>query len=286
MTPERKNMDSRPPFPDNLPNPRIEWDKSKEQIWAEMESRLDLAPETPVRTLRPRMILSMAATLAVLIGLTLFMTLFTRTITVNPGNREMSTLPDGSTVRLNAESQISYKPLLWMVSRKVRLTGEAYFEGEHGRHFEVVSETGKTTVVGTSFNIYARGTTYAVTCITGKVSVMGAASREEVMLSGGQTAEIAGSGRPQLVETANAAQVMSWMDHRISLTSVPIRRVFEEIARQYGVAIAIPESLDYIYTGNFDCSMPVESALQTVCKPFNLNFVQNADNAYTISKGP
>ena len=67
-----------------------------------------------------------------------------------------------------------------MFSRKVSLEGEAFFEVNPGKKFEVVSKFGKTIVLGTSFNIYSRNSSYQVTCMTGKVKVIENTGRNEV----------------------------------------------------------------------------------------------------------
>lgn len=62
------------------------------------------------------------------------------------------TLPDGSVVRLNSVSRLSYKPLGWYFSRSAELSGEAFFEVEKGSKFTIYSMLGSTSVLGTSFN--------------------------------------------------------------------------------------------------------------------------------------
>ncbi|WP_162618686.1 FecR family protein [Pedobacter yulinensis] len=62
-------------------------------------------------------------------------------------------LPDGSTVQLNAGSAIRY-PEQFDENRQVSLTGEAYFDVQHGLGtFSVTSGKTKVTVLGTAFNV-------------------------------------------------------------------------------------------------------------------------------------
>lgn len=286
MASEMKTHKTKPDIPEAFPNSRIHWEKSKEQIWAKMEERMTAGPVPAVHRLGARSVYALAAVFILLVGLSVFVTAFTKNRTADSGDHVYVSLPDGSTVHLNAESKISFKPLLWRFKREVRLEGEAYFEVKPGKTFEVVSSDGITTVVGTSFNIYARNDAYEVVCVTGKVKVSAPGSDSSVLLVKGQKAEIRASGNPSLVDRADTLQTLSWMDHKISFTAVAAGRVFEEISRQYGVKIVIPADLDLIYTGNFDCRIPVENALQTICKPFNLQYALSTENEYIISKGP
>ncbi|MFQ5771306.1 MAG: FecR family protein, partial [bacterium] len=84
----------------------------------------------------------------------------------------MVSLPDNSEVNLNAESSIKYPPKSWAKQREVILTGEAFFKvAEVGTPFSVRSGFVVTSVLGTSFNVRARGIQVEVACVTGKVSV-------------------------------------------------------------------------------------------------------------------
>ena len=84
---------------------------------------------------------------------------------------------------LNSASSLSYYPFWWSFDKKAELNGEAFFEGEHAKNFTITSDKAETTVLGTSFNIYARDNDYQVTCVTGKVKVLALISKDEVDLT-------------------------------------------------------------------------------------------------------
>lgn len=67
-------------------------------------------------------------------------------------------LPDGSSVILNEESQISYREDFGMETREVIFSGEGYFDIASDPDHPFVVRTGKitTTVLGTAFNMEAR----------------------------------------------------------------------------------------------------------------------------------
>lgn len=264
----------------------IDWGKSKEQIWDELEKRMDTPQQVKMVILKPWLKTAIAAAFALLAGIAVFMQLYTKNVRIPAGQHSQVYLPDQSMVRLNAQSTLSYKPLLWRFSRKITFEGEAYFEVNPGRRFRVVSGKGNTVVLGTKFNIYARNNEYQVTCVSGSVKVTEALSRSEVILKPGQKAAINREGKLDVQMNVNTMQTLSWIESRFNFTSVPLTGVFEEISRQYGVAIAIPGALDDIYTGSFNKDTSVENALQLVCKPFNLTFTRTSDNAYVISRNP
>ncbi len=136
----------------------VEWGESKEDIWAKMEAQMQHSnPNGRVISLN-RSILqwAVAAVILILVGTTAFMRFYTEWSLVPDGEHRIVELPDHSKVHLNAGSEVGYHPYWWAFSREVQFEGEAYFEVEKGNRFQVESGNGTTTVLGTSFNIYAR----------------------------------------------------------------------------------------------------------------------------------
>jgi transmembrane sensor len=78
-----------------------------------------------------------------------------RTVITNPGSRSSLTLPDGTTVRLNADSRLTYNENFTEVTREVQLSGEAYFDVAKDPHrpFLIHTNTIDIKVLGTAFNV-------------------------------------------------------------------------------------------------------------------------------------
>lgn len=77
-------------------------------------------------------------------------------IVAGKGVRKEVKLPDGTVVRLNSESKISYDPgMLDNETRIVKITGEAFFIVAHDRNRPFIATTDKVAVrvLGTQFNI-------------------------------------------------------------------------------------------------------------------------------------
>ncbi len=79
------------------------------------------------------------------------------TLSTPRGGEYQLTLPDGSQVWLNAESSITYPVNFAGSERKVKITGEAYFEvvHNHSRPFRVQAGDQLIEDVGTAFNVNA-----------------------------------------------------------------------------------------------------------------------------------
>ncbi len=97
------------------------------------------------------------------------------TQTSNNGQRLIITLSDGSIIRMNAGSVISYPEKFAIDKREVTLTGEAFFEvaRDTKRAFTVRTGDLTTTVLGTHFNVQAfPDEKISVTVETGKVELI------------------------------------------------------------------------------------------------------------------
>lgn len=81
-------------------------------------------------------------------------------VTTKMGSRTSMKLPDGSTVWLNAGSEISYGEDFGKSGRDVKLSGEAYFDVTHDADhpFVVHTDNFNIKVLGTAFNVKAYAT--------------------------------------------------------------------------------------------------------------------------------
>lgn len=261
----------------------IYWDKSKEDMWSQMEELISDVEDKKVVRLNTQWVrYAVAAAIIALLAIPVSMRLYTRTIECQPGEHLAYQLPDGSVVHLNANSSLAYHPAWWRFSRKLEFKGEGFFEVEKGSAFTVESHKGATEVLGTSFNVFARDDMYSVTCVTGKVKVMAAETNNQVLLLPNENANLNQNGKLEVKKGVETGQVIGWVQKRFVFTATPLNSVFEEISRQYGIPISLEEENSSTYTGYFTLDYSVEETLELICKPFNLEFVRNTENGYTI----
>ena len=197
------------------------------------------------------------------------------------GSKLKTTLPDGTEVWQNAGTTIKYPAHFTKNNRQVILTGEAYFEVTKGNKFRVESANGTTVVLGTSFNIYSRRDEYRVSCFTGSVRVI-SPTNLEVVLSPQYKATIEADGQITVSRENNGPAANSWINGMFSFKARPLRLVFDEIERQYGVDIVLQGEGNYLYTGYFSRNKPVEEVLELVCKPFGLTFARNSEKSFEV----
>jgi ferric-dicitrate binding protein FerR (iron transport regulator) len=244
------------------------WRKSKDEIWDETFDRLGGSEH---KRLFPKRIpyWSYAAALLLLA----FLTTYSYTVSEEAVRGEHLTvwLPDSSSVTLNAESSISYKPYLWFISRKVSLEGEACFEVKPGSRFSVQSGRNRTNVLGTTFNVYARREIYRVACLTGQVEVH--VNRETFLLNPNMQLTCDKEQQPT-TENILSVQAAGWMRGKFVFIETPLAEVVAEMERQYDMRVtgSVPDLNRFSYTGNFIKTENPEDILDIIGRPFGITF--------------
>lgn len=261
---------------------KITWEKSPEEVWAELEKQTSTTNKNVTVSIGHRVLQwSAAAVLVLVVGLVGLVSNYSVTVNSLPGEHQLATLPDGSSVEMNADSKLTYFPLKWRYERKLVFEGEAYFNVKKGNRFLVISENGTTQVLGTSFNIYSRDRQYRVSCLTGRVQV-DAGKDEGVILLPNNHVELE-NGKLVVKEMFKPENAISWTNNQFFFEGRPLKEVIDEIERQYAVTIQLdPELNDRNFGSNFSKKHSVEEVLEYVCRPMNLKFVEQSENVYLV----
>lgn len=266
-------------------NTKISWEKSKAEVWGELEEQIleeDRSPVLVRRFLPGKQWLALAASLVLLLSVAGFMKFYTVKTFCPEGVHTSIQLPDGSEVELNAYTHLNYHPYWWFISRKVELDGEAFFQVEKGKKFRVVSSHATTEVLGTTFNVFARGEDYMVTCHTGKVRVSDEMTNRSVILLPEERSVLNPMGGFTVSKVTHPRQEPGWTDNLIMFASTPLQLVFEEIERQFGIIIETPDVMQQVYSGNFSLDQTVENILSLLCLPFDLEYERQTGKKYLV----
>ncbi|MCW4470561.1 FecR domain-containing protein [Flavobacterium sp. MFBS3-15] len=181
-----------------------------------------------------------AAVLVILLGGTFFLyTTRTATEIAGMGERKEFLLPDNSEVVLNSGSEAKFRTWNWDGNRRIELDGEAYFKVAKGEKFDVVTDMGTVTVVGTQFNVKAREGRFDVTCFEGKVKV--ADSDESILLTPGKSVTFINGKLTQLPNQEDMQP--GWITYETKFAAEKLQNVIEEMERQYKMDINLKTSL-------------------------------------------
>jgi len=163
-----------------------------------------------------------------------------------PGIRSKVSLPDGSTLWLNAESEIAYKVPFVRKNRQVKLSGEAYFDVKNTGKipFTVKSGNSEITVLGTQFNVKAYPGEEQIEVALKEGSIRFAAQNGHSndagtdMVPNDYLAFNRSSGEFTL-ENKNIDRYISWHQNILIFDNTPMAELVRLIERWYGVSIEI-----------------------------------------------
>ena len=233
-----------------------QFDKSPEEIEENLEEVLSHTKvkslSQPATSMKRRRLLrySVAATMALLLSFAGWYGIhFLNSTAVHStqyGEWKTVQLPDGSTVKLNADSELRLAQD-WEAgeTRKVWLKGEAYFSVEKkpstGAKFHVITEDLTIEVLGTSFNVHSRGEQTEVFLEEGKIRLD--IGEEETLMDPGEF--LAYSGKKQAITQRSKledASYASWKEGVLVMTESPVLHILDKIAEIYGVNITVKDS--------------------------------------------
>lgn len=240
---------------------------------------IETPKEKAVIAMRPNWLLRIAAILVIGLGL-FFATapMVTSTETAQNGQQQIFELPDNSQVTLNSGSEITYKKWRWDDNRTLELQGEAFFKVAKGKTFDVHTELGTVTVVGTQFNVKSRGKRFEVACFEGKVRVDN--GTEKVLLTKGQSVAF-DNGQP-LEPVACNGQIPSWMNDELTFSAESFESVVAELERQYNIRITTENiSVSQKFTGTLPAGN-LETALQIISSAYNLKTKKTGKTSVTF----
>lgn len=167
------------------------------------------------------------------------------TMTTRRGGQYQVLLEDGTRVWLNAASSIKFPTAFTGATRRVELTGEAYFEVAQNRKkpFTVITNGVEVEVLGTHFNVmaYQEEEEVKTTLLEGKVRVVNrgsaAGNRESAVLKPGEQAVFTHKSPLTVHNNIQTDEVIAWKNGLFQFEEADIRVVMREIERWYNVTV-------------------------------------------------
>jgi len=272
-----------------------------DKAWNKLYSRLNengLLNETPAirRSLFRSSYLRIAAIILLFIGLGSVLLLMNNkgvpglnTIVATADNQKnlQVTLPDGSTVSLNRNTELIYRKNFGRHGRNVTLRGEAFFEitPDENNPFVIDAGKAKIKVIGTSFNVITSNTDSAVEVYvkTGKVMVSDAEGTNNIILDQG----FIGKMDSEISEKSfnNDPNYLAWKTGMLIYDGQTLDVVFRDLKKVYNMDIVAsdPGILENTWTTNGPVdNQPPETIIRLICISFNLSYAKEG-NIYHIT---
>lgn len=266
--------------------------------WKKISSRIDhfetKSKEIPggfSRSLIKRRLWYAAASVLFLAGaITLLLLTTERSLTLTAGNHPVTdTLSDGSMVRLNVHSSLTFPEKFDQDFRRIHLNGEAFFHASrnHNAPFVVETDEGSIMVLGTTFLVSANpGSDLLVAVREGKVKLFTVSpdTRDtlSVILEQGEQGQVI-RGVPQKVSGSfDTPDAIFWAGELLDFRNTTLTVVIETLERHYPVKIIPldPSIMNCRLTATFE-GEPIDNIITVIAESFGFKFTKNG-NIYSL----
>lgn len=228
--------------------------------FAALQQRLTQAPpagkQIPFRPKKKPPYLALAASMLLLVVAGYFLFFFPsdaenggKTIQQFSSNAKVNfpaSLPDGSEISLNANTELALLEGFDQKERKVRLKGEAFFDVARNPQKPFIIDAGKAQVkvLGTSFNVFAPegSEQIRVAVATGKVEV--SSGSEKTILTPDQMALVNTQDGSIQMLPATALNEYFWKDSTLIFSGTPLPEAIEVINRFYPTQLILGPGLE------------------------------------------
>ena len=182
-----------------------------------------------------------------------------QTVYTEKGVKSSVVLPDGSCVKLNSDSKITYPVKFIGSTREVSISGEAYFKvvGDSLHPMIVTTVKGsKIKVLGTEFNVksYEDDPQETTTLYSGKITLLTGGSAGEKVLLPSQQAIVDVQEKVNISKPVALQETKAWTEGKIIFDATPLDEVIKILERWHGVEISIKDNkiLKYNITASFE----------------------------------
>lgn len=199
--------------------------------------------------------------------------------TTDWGERLTFQLQDGTEVKLNAGSTLTYPERFIYDERKVVLSGEAFFKVAKDSHmpFRVVSGSIVTEALGTEFyiNNYSGHDSTIVALTEGKVRV--SSNQDDIIMEPGQTISYQSNTKKIKSYDYIDERLTSWSDNVLIFEHANWPEIENRLERWYGVEIKNNNTQNkWDYSAKFK-NYSLENVLKSICYAKNLKFEIDED---------
>ena len=277
---KKKNLIKEQQVLDSFDNLKIEKEGNRNGAWERFSQSLAHTDQKPKTISRTLFYYSVAASVIVIISLSVFYFSYYSKTTFHAAYGQISEfyLPDSSIVILNADSKVTFNKNGWDKKRNVSLEGEAFFDVRKGNDFYIETDEATVKVLGTTFNVYSRDGFFSVKCKTGKILVESKLFESADTLISSEAIDITvGKSNSRKKYNLGNKDASAWINGEFYYNDIPLGEVIKEIERQFNVKVYTSDIIKERHYSGYFRNDDLVGALDYICTPMNLK--------YKISKG-
>jgi ferric-dicitrate binding protein FerR (iron transport regulator) len=190
------------------------------------------------------------------------------TIVTAYGEQQSIELPDGTQVKMNANSSLTYSPN-WdnRETRIVWLNGEAFFKVrknlEKEQKFRVITKDLTVEVLGTIFNVNSHRGRTKVYLEEGKIKLNLNGLEGNLLMKPGEFITYSKKSKiiPKKQQSLSELHT-SWTDESLIFKNTALREVLEKLEEIYGVTIMVKDTSHY--SRKITTGVPIENLEQAI----------------------
>ena len=205
------------------------------------------------------------------------------------GQRAKLSLPDGTTVWLNAGSKLKYPSDFSAKNRDISLEGEGYFEvtSDEKHPFTVHTSLSEIRVLGTKFNVksYKEETAF-ITLLEGKVEITTPDKLNKLTLKPNEQASISETnGDITLTRQIQTEGINAWISGELTYVNQPLAVIAKDLERQFNVKITISDSQlkEDLFTSKSIGEETVTQILDRLKETRELDYKKEGNGIYIFS---
>jgi ferric-dicitrate binding protein FerR (iron transport regulator) len=284
------------------------WDASSElkeaalfeadRSWTKMKKRMDQGKQRSIHKFNLSIIkYGVAASILVIFGLAAFYFIQNnrsrQLVHITAGDEKLIKpvkLPDGTTVYLNRNTNLTYSRNFNGDTRTVSLTGEAFFDvtKDPSRPFIIRTASAEIKVVGTSFNVmaYSGSDSVQVQVQSGVVELYSKTERDtKLRLTVGNEGTLVKSNQKLQSQPVFDSNTLAWKTNKLNFRNADMSYVTSVLEHAFGKEIQFNAKAfrNCRLTVNFS-NQSFDTVMKVIKETFGVNIVNNGD-VYILS-GP
>ncbi|MBE0639329.1 MAG: FecR domain-containing protein [Bacteroidales bacterium] len=196
---------------------------------------------------------------------------------VPSGARYQLQLADGTKVWMNSHSELEYPVSFTGDKRKVRLSGEAYFEvmANPSAPFIIEANGYEIFVFGTQLNISAySGDSFIQTTLVSGALEVNSREGDAYKLTPGQMAMIVHDDQKVLINNVDTRLFTSWRDGILYFNKISLKELAVKLERWYDVEILFDsdQTAGLLFSGAMENSRDIQFLLRLIGEAANVEF--------------
>ncbi len=265
-----------------------------ESSFKKLQTKITCAKAKAHRTRMMMYYSGVAASLLIVFALGFFM----QKSSPEEGFKEFTCMTEGSTstfymadstkVILNKNSEITYTNQYGQGERRVKLSGEAYFEVTKNADspFIVDMDGGAIRVLGTKFSARSRKGSNLVRAILLEGSVRFTSKEQSVLMKPNQKLLFNKYSKDLQITEVNPEQEVAWKDGLLKYRSLSFKTLMDYLAKDYGVKIVINNKRlldpELKVSGSFEQEEGFEKVLEVINRTIMIKW-KNENGIYYIN---